>query len=85
MKKREPILIRMQILESLFASPKGPTRLAQACNVNYGRIAGFIEALVNKGLVRRDVMDGQETFAITDEGYKVYRDWLEVWRRVSLD
>jgi predicted transcriptional regulator len=85
MKKREPILIRMQILESLFASPKGPTRLAQACNVNYGRIAGFIEGLVKKGLVRRDIIEGQETFVITDDGYMVYRDWLEVWRRVSLD
>ncbi|MDA4121126.1 MAG: hypothetical protein OK404_01815 [Thaumarchaeota archaeon] len=85
MKKREPILIRMQILESLFASPKGPTRLAQACNVNYGRIAGFIEGLLEKGLIRKEVVDGQEAFAITDEGYKVYRDWLEVWRRLTLD
>ena len=85
MKKREPILIRMQILESLFASPQGPTRLAQSCNVNYGRISSFIEGLVKKGLVRRDTVDGQETFVITDDGYKVYRDWLEVWRRVSLD
>lgn len=85
MTKREPILIRMQILESLFASPKGPTRLAQSCNVNYGRIAGFIEGLIKKGLVSRDTIDEQETLSITDEGYKVYRDWLEVWRRLSLD
>jgi predicted transcriptional regulator len=75
----------MQILESLSASPKGPTRLAQACNVNYGRIAGFIGALLEKGLIRKEVVDGQEAFSVTDEGYKVYRDWLEVWRRLTLD
>ena len=75
----------MQILESLFASPKGPTRLAQACNVNYGRVSRFIEALLEKGLIRKEVVDEQEAYAITDEGYKVYRDWLEVWRRITLD
>ena len=85
MKKREPVLIQMEILASLFASPKGPTRLAQACNVNYGRIGNFTKPLRDKGLVRSEVVDGQEVFSISDEGYKVYHDWLEIWRRLPLD
>ncbi len=74
----------MEILASLFESPKGPTRLAQACNINYGRIGNFIEPLVEKGLVRTDESEGQELLTITDEGFKVYRDWLEIWRRLPI-
>ncbi len=85
MKKREPILIHMEILASLFSSPKGPTRLAQACNVNYGRIGGFTDALKEKGLIMTRDIDGQEVFAITDEGYSLYKEWLEIWRRLPLD
>ena len=74
----------MEILSSLIAEPKGPTRLAQACNVNYGRIEGFTAPLVLRGLIRKGVQDGQEVFVITEEGFKVYRDWLEIWRRLPL-
>ena len=84
MKKREPVLIYMEILASLFSSPKGPTRLAQAVNVNYGRIENFILPLLERGLIRKEEADGQEVFIVTDEGYGVYRDWLEIWRRLPL-
>ncbi|HZW84383.1 MAG TPA: winged helix-turn-helix domain-containing protein [Nitrososphaerales archaeon] len=85
MRKREPLLIHMEILAALSASPKGPTRLAQACNVNYGRIDSFTGALVAKGLIRTGVEDGQEVFMITEEGYSVYKEWLEIWRKLPLD
>jgi predicted transcriptional regulator len=74
----------MEILASLFDSPKGPTRLAQACNLNYTRIGSFVGPLVEKGLIRPGMTEGQEVFSITEEGYKVYRDWLEIWRRLPL-
>ena len=85
LKKRETIAIQMEILASLFGSPKGPTRLAQACNVNYGRIAGFTDRLVKRGLVRAELQDGQETYFLTDDGYNVYKDWLEIWRRLKVE
>ena len=85
MKKREPILIHMEILASLFEAPKGPTRLAQACNVNYGRIEKFTRPLLDRGLIRSETVDGQEVYSISDQGYTVYRDWLEIWRRLPLD
>lgn len=75
----------MEILASLAASPKGPTNLAQACNVNYGRIKGFTESLAAKGLVRVETEGGQEIIKITEAGYKVYSEWLEIWRKLPLD
>jgi predicted transcriptional regulator len=85
LKKREPILIHMEILASLFESPKSLSRLAQACNVNFGRIEGFTEPLLAKGLVKFEVSEaGVKMYSVTEEGYKVYRDWLEIWRRLPL-
>ena len=74
----------MEILSSLCGGPKGPTRLAQACNVNFGRLPGFTEPLESKGLILRRLEQGQEVFSITPEGYKVYGEWLEVWRKLPL-
>ena len=84
MKKREPILIHMEILASLFESPKSLTRLAQACNLNFGRIERFTEPLVGKGLVRAEQREGVKVYLITEEGFRVYSDWLEIWRRLPL-
>ena len=84
MKKREPMVIQMEILASLFASPKVVTRLCQSCNVNIARIGALLEPLLAKGFVRSETMDGNEVFSVTDDGYRLYMDWLEVWRRLSL-
>jgi predicted transcriptional regulator len=83
--KREPILIQMEILASLFASPKVITRLAQSCNVNLGRMENFIKPMLAKGLIRSQTVDGLEVFFISEEGYKLYKDWLEIWRRLPLE
>jgi len=75
----------MEILASLFASPKVITRLAQSCNVNAGRIENFTKPMLSKGLIRSQVVDGLEVYSISDEGYRLYRDWLEIWRRLPLE
>ncbi len=85
MKKRESMVIYMEILASLFGGPKGPTRLAQACNINYGRLEGFTGPLVDKGLVSVSKAEGQDVYSITGEGYKVYSEWLEIWRKLPLE
>jgi predicted transcriptional regulator len=84
LKKREPILIYMEILAVLFDGPKGPTRLAQTCNVNYGRLENFTKPLLEKELIRSSLVQGEEELAITKEGYEVYKEWLEVWRKLPL-
>jgi len=80
LKKRDTILVQMEILASLFASPKIITRLAQTCNVNTGRIGSIVAPMLSKGLARKELVDGQETLMISEEGYKLYQDWLEIWR-----
>jgi predicted transcriptional regulator len=84
LRKREPLDIYTDILANLIEGPKGPTRLAQACNINYGRLAGFTSALLEKGLIRREPRDGQEVFAATEEGYRVYTLWSELRKRLPL-
>ena len=84
MTKREPILIQMEILASLFASPKVITRLAQSCNVNMSRIGSLVDPMLAKGLVTRKTGDGQDLYFITDDGYRLYNDWLQIWKRLPL-
>jgi len=84
LKQRDNILVQMEILASLFASPKVLTRLCQSCNVNMSRIDGLLRPMLASGLVKSETVDGQEVYSITEEGYRVYRDWLEIWRRLTL-
>lgn len=84
MTKREPILIQMEILASLFASPKVITRLAQSCNVNMSRIGSLVGPMRAKGLVGTKTEEGQEVYFITDEGYSLYNDWLQIWKRLPI-
>ena len=84
MRKRDPTLIFMDILSSLMEGPKVPTRLAQACNINYTRLEGFAQPLLEKGLIVKQRLDGQDAYAITKEGSSLYHDWLEIWRRLPL-
>jgi len=84
LKQRDNMLVQMEMLASLFASPKVLTRLCQSCNVNMSRIDGLLRPMLASGLVKSETVDGQEVYSITEEGYRVYRDWLEIWRRLTL-
>lgn len=84
MKKREPVLIYMEILAVLFDGPRGPTRLAQACNLNYARLDSFTKALLEKSLIESSVAGGQEILSITQPGFELYKAWLEIWRKLPL-
>lgn len=84
MKKREPLDIYTDIVANLIEGPKGSTRLAQACNVNYGRVSRFTNALQERGLIRRETREGQEVFVVTEEGVQVYRLWSELRQRLPV-
>lgn len=84
MDKREPSQIYIDILANLIEGAKGPTRLAQACNINYGRLAGFLERMLAKGLIRKQGAEGPEQLAITESGYHVYQQWSELRKALPL-
>ncbi len=84
MRTRDDIQVQMEILASLFASPKVFTRLCQAVNVNPSRMQKYVSPMLAKELVVIRKEEGREVYAITDEGYGLYKDWLDIWRRLSL-
>jgi predicted transcriptional regulator len=85
LKPRGDVQIQMEILASLFASPKVVTRLCQSVNLNAMRLGKYMDPLLAKGLVAKRVDEGKEVYAITGEGYRLYKDWLDIWRRLSLE
>ena len=84
MDRREPSAIYIDILANLIEGPRGPTKLAQACNINYVRLASFTDRLLEKGLIRKETVDQQEVLAATEQGYEVYRNWSELRKRLPL-
>jgi len=84
LKQRDNILVQMEILAALFASPKILTKICQSCNINMARVDALLGPLISHGLVSTEVIDGREVYSITNEGYALYKEWLEVWRKLSL-
>jgi predicted transcriptional regulator len=78
LKKREPILIQMEILASLFASPKVVTRLAQSCNVNMTRIGSFVEPMLARGLIRTQTVDARRCSLSVKRGTSCTRTGLRL-------
>jgi predicted transcriptional regulator len=85
LRRREPTVIYMDILAALAERPRSPTRLAQACNVNYARFERFASRLEETRHIRKEATDEGEVYALTDLGYRLYEDWLALWRRLPLD
>ncbi len=84
MKKRARIITFMEILEALLQEPMIPNRLAQTCNINFGRLGEFTGMLESKGLVRRETRDEHEVLLITEEGVKLLRDWKKIWEKFQV-
>ncbi|HUI23140.1 MAG TPA: hypothetical protein VLY82_01970 [Nitrososphaerales archaeon] len=41
--------------------------------------------MLAKGLIRSQTVDGFDVFSISDEEYRLYKDWLEIWNRLPLE
>ena len=84
MKRRPNVLIMMQLLELLIREPRGPTRLAQAANLNYQRCDEFIRMLSERGLIGRDVTEGHELYSATLKGKSLFMRWAEIFEELHL-
>jgi predicted transcriptional regulator len=71
LKNRSNLLTFMEILGALAEGPRLPTKLAQACNINYGRLGEFTGPLESMGYIRKDMVDGHEVFTVTGDGLKI--------------
>jgi len=84
LRRRPNVLIMMQLLELLIREPRGPTRLAQAANLNYQRCDESIRVLSERGLVARDVSGGHELYSPTMKGRSLFMRWAEIFEELHL-
>jgi predicted transcriptional regulator len=84
LKRRPNILILMRLLELLIEEPKGPTRLAQAANLNYQKCEEFLDMLSARGLVEREIREGHDTFSVTLKGRTLFASWAKIYEELDL-
>lgn len=86
-RRRSPFIAYMEILGALYEEPRRPSRLAQACNINYGRLFDYLTPLEEKGMVvRRDGVQQpqqseqpqQQVYTLTDLGRQTYLEWIRL-------
>ena len=75
MKSRSAFVTYMEIIGALTEGPKLPTRLAQACNLNFKRLMEFAGELEAKGYIKRGMIDGHEVFSVTSEGLTIHGEF----------
>ncbi|ADM27432.1 conserved hypothetical protein [Ignisphaera aggregans DSM 17230] len=78
-RKRNKLLIVMDILETLSRESIAPTRLAIHVNMPYDRLINILRELESKGLIK--IVDGSHSRSVvlTDKGLKL----LEELRRIK--
>jgi len=84
LKRRPNVLILMQLLDMLIREPRGPTRLAQAANLNYLKCDEFLHLLSERGLVAGDVREGHEIYSATPKGKSLFMRWAEIFEELHL-
>ncbi|MDA4128155.1 MAG: hypothetical protein OK422_01615 [Thaumarchaeota archaeon] len=84
MKKRTADAIYLDILMALEAGPVVPTRLARIVNVPYDRMVDYTSFLEGRGLLRKEVVDGQNVFRLLPDGYVLCQDWRKVQMKLRL-
>lgn len=78
-KRRADLVIFMDILGNLLDGPKGPTRLAQACNLDFETMSKFVAILLQRGLVSSIIEENRERFSITQAGVQIHRQYRGFW------
>ncbi len=69
----------MEVLAALREGPLSSSRLAQRCNINYGRLGETLAPLEANGWIARETAGGQEVHALTQEGLQTYLRYEQLW------
>jgi predicted transcriptional regulator len=78
-KRRADLVILMDILGNLLDGAKGPTRLAQACNLTFDTMTKFVGVLIDRGLVQVSTEGSHEVYSITQTGVDMHRQYRGFW------
>ncbi len=83
MKRRANLLIEMELLELLIREPRGPTRLAQAANLNYQRCEEILNNFLAKQLALKSIGEGRERYTATPKGVEVFMRWERFYEELN--
>ena len=68
----------MDVLGNLLDGPKGPTRLAQACNLTFDTMSKAVTTLIARNFVQLSVKDGHDSYSITPSGVEIRHQVQEI-------
>jgi len=71
----------MEILAALREGSLVPSRIAQRCNINYGRVEEDLGPLLSNGWVVKDTTVHQDLVRLTEEGLKTISSYESLWNK----
>jgi predicted transcriptional regulator len=78
--RRNTLTTAMEVLAALREGPLSPSRLAQRCNINYGRLGDVLEPLEANGWIAKEGDDhNQEALTLTKDGLQTYLRYESLW------
>jgi predicted transcriptional regulator len=77
--RRNTLATAMEVLAALREGPLSPSRLAQRCNINYGRLGDTLGPLEANGWIVTETTGGQEVHVLTQEGLQTYLRYELLW------
>ncbi|HUI01209.1 MAG TPA: winged helix-turn-helix domain-containing protein [Nitrososphaerales archaeon] len=77
--RRSRLAIGMEILAALSEGPLNSSRLAQRCNINYGRLDEDLKPILALGWVTKEISGAHDLHKLTDAGLKALTQYLVLW------
>lgn len=78
MNRRNEFATAMEVLAALRESPLSSSRLAQRCNINYGRLSKRVDALFAAGWIGKETTGSQEVHTLTEKGLDILLQYLRM-------
>jgi len=77
--RRSKLATAMEILAALREGPLNRSRLAQRCNINYGRLDDDLGPINALGWISMKTTGGQDIYSLTQEGLQTYQRYEVLW------
>jgi predicted transcriptional regulator len=77
--RRSKLATAMEVLAALREGPLNPSRLAQSCNINYGRLEDELRPISALGWISMETTGGQDIYVLTQQGLQTYQKYEGLW------
>jgi len=68
----------MEVLAALREGPLSPSRLAQRCNINFGKLGETVNPLLANGWIAKEKTGSQDVHTLTKTGLQALLQYLMV-------